>query len=244
MVSYDNQIYDCKWGTTVGTDLMFAAPSDFPTTKPLVEDSRFHLVATTRLKLAGTPVQLIQRTSAEDQVLPSSASRPQQGPLVAPSAENSDERPVRLAVPATATEAGHAQASFLEGLIAAKLARGDTDKVYIGKGKDYELPDGPELTSIPGQRIVNPRSADMDMASGPGDFTGTAQLLPPIERVLGNSSGSREDNHLVRSSGTDDRQDSVGIEFAHNNKDTQPNRPNIAMSIGSRQQESSGGNEE
>ena len=155
MVSFDQQVYECSWGTTIGTDLIFGPPTGHPPMKPLLEDEGVHLLATTRLKLAGTAIQLVAPKESghlrASPKLPATISN--EAPAPASAAEDTDSVPVRLGV--SGSSQTKAQASFLENLIAAKLARGENDKVYIGKGKDYKIPDDP----------VQPRPSDQEPTS-------------------------------------------------------------------------------
>ena len=150
LISYRDQIYDCTWGTTLGTDLIFAPPSSSTGIDPLLRHPKYDLLAATRIKLVGKPVQLVPKpeTTAAD-FPPLGANVAVNNGTFSSSTEaqtsvtSSSPHPKRTTVPVPidASRAKRSQASFLERLVEAKAARGETDEVYLGPKRKHDPPD-------------------------------------------------------------------------------------------------------
>ena len=160
LLGYDGRLYAGRWGDTIGTELLLAAPSPAPPVPPLVADARFHLLATTRVKLLGHPATLVPRAQnpADAEEEEEEEERPlgraarqklaalglgdvEEGDEEDREGAGSEERPVRLAVSKRAHAATKEQAAFLEEMIRIKWERGERDKIFIGKGRSYLWPD-------------------------------------------------------------------------------------------------------
>lgn len=151
IVNFEGQVFRCSWHTTLGTDMIFAAPGDTPEdVEPLIKDPKFNLLATTNIKLVGHAIELSEKDEQEgfvnEHVIQGSAavndasSDPHvQGAEAATHVSRKRANPYSIVLDDDTTVSKKKQASFLETLMAIKAARGEKDEVYIGKGKQYKL---------------------------------------------------------------------------------------------------------
>ena len=149
LVSYKGHVFRCSWRTGLGTDLLFSAPDVKPEgVKALIEDSKFNLLAATNIKLIGHAAELTEkpiqhvpsRKRAHRTGKQSSSSEPR--PQGSFESDESDSLAVqtkkyKILLEENAGGSRKKQASFLEDMMAAKAARGETDEVYLGRRKEY-----------------------------------------------------------------------------------------------------------
>ena len=64
LISYEGQIYSCAWSTTIGTDVLLTHPSTTISFTPELKLKDVNVLATTGIKLLGTPVQLVPKHNA------------------------------------------------------------------------------------------------------------------------------------------------------------------------------------
>ena len=132
IISYRNQIYSCDWTSTIGTDILITAPEPNDPHPVLRQGPGVTVLAATRLKLSGRPVQLDSRqtTSSETQShhsksAPDSSSKPNKIP------DGKQVTSVKIPDGLAPNRARQNQANFLQRLIAVKAAKGETDEVTV-----------------------------------------------------------------------------------------------------------------
>ena len=64
LVSYQGQIYSCTWSTTIGTDVLLTHPSSTIPFEPELKLAGVNILASTGIRLLGTPVQLVPKRDA------------------------------------------------------------------------------------------------------------------------------------------------------------------------------------
>lgn len=129
IVSYQNQIYSCEWTSTIGTDLLLTTPdSDFP--HPVLREAPgISVIAATGIKLLARPVQLDSRRNVSIQAEPQNQTPAPENPTQAE--ESPQSTAIKIPPNLAPSRARLDQANFLERLIAAKAARGETDQVTV-----------------------------------------------------------------------------------------------------------------
>ena len=132
IVSYQNQIYSCKWSSTIGTDILLTAPEPNDPQPVLRQGPGVSVIAATSLKLSGHPVQLDSRqpTSSETQKhdrksAPDSSSQANKVP------NGKQVTSVEIPDGLAPNRARQNQANFLQRFIAVKAAKGETDEVTV-----------------------------------------------------------------------------------------------------------------
>ncbi|KAK2740245.1 hypothetical protein FQN55_008971 [Onygenales sp. PD_40] len=120
IISYRNQLFSCSWADLVGTELTFTAPEERSTLPRLRHDQAFDLISANRAKILGQKANLI---FSSDTRPPSSIITRSDDPAGLPAAALSD--PAHHSRPAPLTNQGR----FLERLMNAKHAKGETDVV-------------------------------------------------------------------------------------------------------------------
>jgi hypothetical protein len=129
IVSYQNQIYSCRWTSTIGTDLLITTTdSDF--THPILREvPGVSVLAATSIKLFARPVQLASRSNVSTQAEPQG-----QTPALETSSQAEEEpQSTTITIPPNLapSRARLDQARFLERFIAAKAAQGEKDQVTV-----------------------------------------------------------------------------------------------------------------
>ncbi|KZF20062.1 hypothetical protein L228DRAFT_270816 [Xylona heveae TC161] len=132
IISYDNQIFNCHWSSTIGTDMLFSKPSANPS-HPVVRSTHgYDLVALTSAKLIGTSAHLAPRkevrVSRKGEIAAAQGRQLERG--THPTSGGAAEEPI-IPVGSGASAARHSQARFLERLMRAKDAKGETDSVTV-----------------------------------------------------------------------------------------------------------------
>ncbi|KAL2351810.1 hypothetical protein BJ546DRAFT_797627, partial [Cryomyces antarcticus] len=126
LILYDNQLYACRWTSTIGTDLLFTTPSDpsYLSIKPLRSTPHFDLLAASSTRLVATQANVLPRK--------------RKGAEVDPPLEDSTqlEKPSPTSTPLPR----QSQASFIERLSRVKESRGELDPVPIQSVKLYTRP--------------------------------------------------------------------------------------------------------
>jgi hypothetical protein len=119
LISYQSQLYTCNWTTTIGTDMILSPTTQEPSP----------LLFTTRHKLIARPARLTPHTAAQSSPLPPNP------PDVSMTPHDAIDQPVQsttiIPLDTHASLARQRQAAFLERLMAAKVARGETDEVTV-----------------------------------------------------------------------------------------------------------------
>lgn len=126
IISYRNHIYDCRWTSTIGTDLLITASkpnSNFP---KLVQEDGFDILAASSIKIVGQSAQLVPKPDAR--VSRNAASDE-------PLSQEADEGVVKIPVGIASSKARQNQARFLERLITVKKAKGEQDAVTVHSQK-------------------------------------------------------------------------------------------------------------
>lgn len=126
IISYRNHIYDCRWTSTIGTDLLITAPSPESELPKLVEGEDFNILAASSIKIVGQSAQLVPKPDAR--VSRNAAS----DELVYP---EGNEGGVKIPVGIASSKARQNQALFLERLINVKMAKGEQDAVTVHSQK-------------------------------------------------------------------------------------------------------------
>ena len=188
IISYQGQVYRCSWGTTLGTDLIFTEPENVPhDVEPLLQEPTFNLLATTNIKLIAATVEVTEKVQEGDVVEERESAGAEPNQHLGETSLEKPEKPYSILLEERATESRKRQAEFLEELMAIKAARSETDKVYIGKGKKYQVQgdanprDGPALSLEAG--ADNAEEDDQPEASQ------VATEGPPKKRVYRRKAG-------------------------------------------------------
>jgi len=126
IISYRNHIYDCRWTSTIGTDLLITAPNPDSELPKLVEGKGFDILAASSIKIVGQSAQLapkpdarVSRNAASDELVN----------------QEGNEGGVKIPVGIASSKARQNQARFLERLINVKRARGEQDAVTVHSQK-------------------------------------------------------------------------------------------------------------
>lgn len=134
IILYKNQTFSCQWTSTIGTDLILISPESGCSFPKLLEGDGFDILATTNIKIVGRPVQLVPRYEA---IVTQTTEPPPEPICKEPDIQSTTagepvaEAPIRIPVGPESGRARHNQARFLERLMAAKSAKGDTDIIPL-----------------------------------------------------------------------------------------------------------------
>ena len=188
IIAYQNQLFSCKWTSTIGTDLLLSAPdpdSDFPKLK---EEQGFDVLAATGIKIVGQAAQLIPRqndpadrsTEIPGQVSSSKTAK-QRGQSERPTGPaHSELRP-------DSSKLRQSQAQFLDELIAAKTERGEKDTVNLHARKTIPVPGlkGKQREKASKQQNESSEVRDIQLVNAESNVTTTS-----MERARLDSAGS------------------------------------------------------
>ncbi|KAL8998999.1 MAG: hypothetical protein Q9188_005982 [Gyalolechia gomerana] len=164
LISYNNRIYACSWGSTIGTDIFLTSPTALsaipPETQitPLKTLPKVSILGTSCIQLTARPVTITPKTD-----IPQTQAHPQTPPAdtqpPVPSTNDSGDAPAqpppstspkptleqpyppypfKIPLNATAPNSTRKQASFLESLQAIKAAKGETDRVTVHSTKSHQ----------------------------------------------------------------------------------------------------------
>ena len=146
LVSYQGEVFRCEWRETLGSDLVFAAPENVPdSVQPLAKDpeGKWVLVTRSETTLLGVPLELRRRQGkkAGDGDIGENANigegRGEKEGEVTGRGDGESEQPFTVLMDPGTAGVRAEQASFLEQFMAIKQAKGETDTVYIGRGKSF-----------------------------------------------------------------------------------------------------------
>ena len=126
IISYRNHIFDCRWTSTIGTDLLITAPNLDSVLPKLAEGKGFDVLAASSIKIVGQSAQLVPKPDAR---VPRDAASDE---LVN---QEEDEEVVKIPVGIASSKARQNQARFLERLIKIKKAKGEQDAVTVHSQK-------------------------------------------------------------------------------------------------------------
>ena len=126
IVSFRNHIYDCRWTSNIGTDLLITAPNPDSELPKLVEGKGFDILAASSIKIVGQSAQLVPKPGAAGSRNATSDDLVNQ---------EVDEGVVKIPVGAASSKARRNQARFLERLITVKKAKGELDAVPLHSQK-------------------------------------------------------------------------------------------------------------
>ncbi|KAK5002084.1 hypothetical protein LTR60_007207 [Cryomyces antarcticus] len=147
LILYDNQLYACRWTSTIGTDLLFTTPSDpsYLSIKPLRSTPHFDLLAASSTRLVATQANVLprKRKGAEvDPPLEDSTQLEKPSPTSSTNlvAQRNQDCGIKIPLPPTAPLPRQSQASFIERLSRVKESRGELDPVPIQSVKLYTRP--------------------------------------------------------------------------------------------------------
>lgn len=131
LISYQSQLYTCAWTTTIGTDMILSPTTQGPSP----------LLFTTRHKLLARPASLTPHVGAPSSSSPPSLPPPLNPPDACltphdlidqpPSSTTTNTKPAIIPLDTRSSLARQRQTAFLERLMAAKVARGETDQVTV-----------------------------------------------------------------------------------------------------------------
>ncbi|ODH47431.1 hypothetical protein GX48_06467 [Paracoccidioides brasiliensis] len=123
IISYRNQIFSCSWVDLVGTEMTFSMPEEHSTLPRLRHHQEYDLISANRVKILGQKANLISGSSTT----PKQSSDTQGSAATStPTATAGD---ASTPPPPQTTTASTNQARFLERLMNAKRAKGETDVV-------------------------------------------------------------------------------------------------------------------
>ncbi|KAL9123695.1 MAG: hypothetical protein Q9217_006899 [Psora testacea] len=133
LISYQNQLYSCTWGSTIGTDVLITAQhpvSNNAHGSPKPSSPKASVLATTSIKLSGRPVQAVARPKPElsgqllqAATLPSGAS--------ASTGNTNPSTSAKFDIGDVPSRARQEQAAFLERLSEIRAAKGEKDNVRV-----------------------------------------------------------------------------------------------------------------
>ncbi|EDN07122.1 TFIIIC_sub6 superfamily domain-containing protein [Histoplasma capsulatum] len=135
IISYRNQVFSCSWVDLVGTEMTFSMPEERSTLPRLRQHRDYDLISANRVKILGHKVNLITGSSE----IPKAGSNNNNNKSIPTSAPIPDNDEVSTTPTAAAAAAAAAaalprvpstnQALFLERLMNAKRAKGESDIV-------------------------------------------------------------------------------------------------------------------
>lgn len=129
IISYRNHIYDCRWASTIGTDLLITAPNPGSGLPKLVEGEGFDILAASSIKIVGQSARLVPNPDVRVSRHATSDE------LVIEEGGEGGEDSVKIPVGIASSKARQNQARFLERLIGVKKAKGEQDAVTVHSQK-------------------------------------------------------------------------------------------------------------
>ncbi|PGH19051.1 hypothetical protein AJ79_00085 [Helicocarpus griseus UAMH5409] len=124
ILSYRNQIFTCSWVDLVGTEMTFSMPEERSTLPRLRQHKAYDLISANRVKILGQKANLIPGTINNNNN-PSTTSTS----IPAGNNDTSTYPPTSTLAPASVPVPTTNQGRFLERLMAAKRAKGESDVV-------------------------------------------------------------------------------------------------------------------
>ncbi|KAL8708391.1 MAG: hypothetical protein Q9220_006681 [cf. Caloplaca sp. 1 TL-2023] len=138
LISYQNRIYTCTWGTTLGTDIFLSAPPAHPfsSQQPLKSYPDVDVLGTSCTQLTARLATIVPRTHADPlpTFTPTATANKLTSVPTDPAGVASAQQqapPVNIPLPPTAPLIQRQQATFLSSLIQIKANRGETDAVTV-----------------------------------------------------------------------------------------------------------------
>ncbi|OAX78487.1 hypothetical protein ACJ72_07204 [Emergomyces africanus] len=126
IISYRNQIFSCSWVDLVGTELTFSMPEERSTLPRLRQHQDYDLISANRVKILGQKANLVPSSSSSEMPKANIDNNPRATPASGPIPGEGDALAGTItAAPPPATN----QALFLERLMNAKRAKGESDVV-------------------------------------------------------------------------------------------------------------------
>ena len=135
VIAYQGQVFSCEWASTIGTDLLFTSPDTSSTLPKLRQGEGYDLLSTSSIKIVGNPVELVLRP--DDPVVPVKDNGAEAEGQTQIEKVDEASQAMRIDVSSEVTKSRKDQARFLERLMAAKTAKGETDQVPIHSRKRY-----------------------------------------------------------------------------------------------------------
>jgi hypothetical protein len=127
VVSYQSQIFSCSWMDLLGSDLVFSFPDQHADAPVLRKDQNADLISASRVKILGQKANLISASAGVERTFVQRNQQQQQ-----------------LAAEDASTLPPSPQGRFLQRLIDAKRAKGETDTVRtVFPTKRPYVSDGP-----------------------------------------------------------------------------------------------------
>ncbi len=173
IISYRNHIFDCRWASTIGTDLLITEPnpeSEFP---KLRENQGYEILAASSIKLIGKGAQLVPKQNIR-------VARATTSAAVADA--DAGEDGVKIPLGPASSKVTQNQARFLERLIKIKKAKGEQDSVTVYSQN--------RMTNSGWRAQQNKRKADEQAAledlrklAGDGDETAERKLEEMEKRI-------------------------------------------------------------
>ncbi|KAL9596928.1 MAG: hypothetical protein Q9219_005491 [cf. Caloplaca sp. 3 TL-2023] len=163
LISYNNRIYSCTWGSTIGTDIFLTSPtslakiSQHAQIMPLMTFPAVSVLGTSCIKLTARPVTITPKTdtarphqkpphpsetnNAQEPIATIPSDNTTDPPADAPAPSPSPQPPLpptKIPINPYAPNSTRKQASFLESLMAIKAAKGEPDQVTVHATKSYQ----------------------------------------------------------------------------------------------------------
>ncbi|OJD10551.1 hypothetical protein AJ78_08471 [Emergomyces pasteurianus Ep9510] len=126
IISYRNQIFSCSWVDLVGTEMTFSMPEERSTLPRLRQHQDYDLISANRVKILGQKANLIPGTSGIPKA--NINNNPRATPAPGPTPSDGDAAAAET-LPAAPLAPPTNQAFFLERLMNAKRAKGESDVV-------------------------------------------------------------------------------------------------------------------
>jgi hypothetical protein len=125
VISYQNEIYSCTWSDMIGTNMFFSERDEEPEADPLLSTEEYDLLGTSRIKLIGRKAKLTDKPGRKG-AYRNTANELQDESMDLTSGKSLGA--LRSSNPVVNRELKK-QAKFLEKLMDAKRAKGQTDNV-------------------------------------------------------------------------------------------------------------------
>ncbi|KAL8720431.1 MAG: hypothetical protein Q9225_002721 [Loekoesia sp. 1 TL-2023] len=164
LISYNNRIYACTWGSTLDTDIFLTSPAALSVLPhdsqitPLKSLPDLSVLGTSCIKLTARPVTITPKTdNPQTQRSPQSPpinTQPPTNDCVIPPPQPTTtstsalpsptthqlhpSNPLKIPLNPSAPNSTRKQASFLESLMAIKAAKGESDQVTVHATKSYQ----------------------------------------------------------------------------------------------------------
>lgn len=156
LISYNNRIYSCTWGSTLGTDIFLASPASTSAISkgtgitPLMSLPGVSVLGTSCINVTARPVTITPKadnphpqqphhaptSGAQEHPVPATTPNTNPSPIEHPPSPKPN--PFKIPLLDSAPNSRRKQASFLESLMKIKAAKNESDRVTVHATKAYQ----------------------------------------------------------------------------------------------------------